>query len=102
MEEIAGAGDRIGEGAEPAFAEPAFAEAVFAEAVFAEAVFTEPAFAEPLEGAPAGAGVAPPGAFSVSEQAVVISARRHGRRAAALSSWNCGVSARSTRSPLEQ
>ncbi len=102
VEEIAGAGDRIGEGAEPAFAEPAFAEAVFAEAVFAEAVFTEPAFAEPLEGAPAGAGVAPPGAFSVSEQAVVISARRHGRRAAALSSWNCGVSARSTRSPLEQ
>ncbi len=73
MEEIAGAGDRIGEGAEPAFAEPAFAEAVFAEAVFAEAVFAEPAFAEPLEGAPAGAGVAKPGAFSVSEQAVVIS-----------------------------
>jgi len=68
VEEIAGAGDLIGEGAEPAFAEPAFAEAVFAEAVFAE-----PVFAEPLEGAPAGAAVARPGAFSVSEQAVVIS-----------------------------
>jgi oligopeptide/dipeptide ABC transporter ATP-binding protein len=66
VEEIAGAGDRIGEGAEPAFAEPAFAEAAFTEAVFTE----------PLDGAPAGAGagegVAGPGAFSVSEQAVVI------------------------------
>jgi peptide/nickel transport system ATP-binding protein len=73
VEEIAGAGDRIGEGAEPAFAGPAFAEVAFTEAVFAEAVFTGPAFAEPLEGAPAGAGVAASGAFSVSEQAVVIS-----------------------------
>src|SRR5579863_3404637 len=48
VEEIAGAGDRIGEGAEPAFAEPAFAEAVFAEAVFTQPVFTEPGFTETL------------------------------------------------------
>jgi oligopeptide/dipeptide ABC transporter ATP-binding protein len=57
VEEIAGAGDLIGEGAEPAFAEPAFAE---------------PAFAQPLDGAlqgvPAGVPIAGPVAVSVNEQ----------------------------------
>jgi oligopeptide/dipeptide ABC transporter ATP-binding protein len=48
VEEIAGAGDRIGEGAEPAFADPAFAE--------------------PLAGAPAGAAVARHGPVSINEQ----------------------------------
>ena len=91
VEEIAGAGDRIGEGAEPAFAEPAFAEPAFAEAVFTEAVFTG-AFAEPPEGAPAGAGVAASGAVSVSEQAVVISGPAtwsRGRRPCHLGTAGC-------------
>jgi peptide/nickel transport system ATP-binding protein len=65
VEEIAGAGDRIGEGAEP----------VFVEAVFAEGVFAEPASADqpggPLQAAP----VVAAGVVSVSEQAVVVPAR---------------------------
>jgi len=52
VEEIAGAGDRIGEGAEPAFAEPAFAEPLDGA----------------LQGVPAGAPIAGPGAVSVNEQ----------------------------------
>jgi peptide/nickel transport system ATP-binding protein len=57
VEEIAGAGDLIGEGAEPAFA-----GAVFAEPVFTGPTFTEPVFADPLEGALAGLPAGPPGA----------------------------------------
>jgi peptide/nickel transport system ATP-binding protein len=73
VEEIAGAGDRIGEGAEPSFADPAFVEPVFAESVFTEAVFAEPAVGEQPGGRLQGASVVAAGVVSVSEQAVVVS-----------------------------
>ena len=57
VEEIAGAGDLIGEGAEPAFA-----GAVVAEPVFTGPTFAEPVFADPLEEALAGLPAGPPGA----------------------------------------
>ncbi len=60
VEEIAGAGDRIGEGAEPAFAEPAFAEPLDGA----------------LQGVPAGAPIAGPGAVSMNEQLFSSTAAR--------------------------
>jgi peptide/nickel transport system ATP-binding protein len=54
IEEIAGAGDLIGEGAEPAFV-----GGVLAEPIFIGPTFAEPAFADPLEEALAAAGGAP-------------------------------------------
>ena len=66
IEEIAGAGDLIGEGAEPAFAEPVFAEPVFGEPAFAGPLAEAPD--EAVRGAPDREPVARPGAVSVNEQ----------------------------------
>jgi peptide/nickel transport system ATP-binding protein len=55
VEEIAGAGDLIGEGAEPVFADQALAQPVFTRPTFAE-----PAFADPLEQALASLPDGPP------------------------------------------
>ena len=80
VEDIAGAGDRIGEGAEPAFAATALAEPVFTGPTFAEPGFVDPLEAAlaalpagPADLAFAGAPVAEQGAGSPSGQAAIIS-----------------------------
>jgi peptide/nickel transport system ATP-binding protein len=69
VEEIAGAGDLIGEGAQRAFA-----GAVLAEPVFTGPTFVEPAFADPLEEALAGLPGEPPSGTSPGDRSGAASA----------------------------
>ena len=96
IEEIAGAGDLIGEGAEPAFAEPAFAAPAFAEPAFAEPAFAEP-LAGTLEGTPDGAlqgprAVTPDGAPAVrpAARAGAVSANEQVFSTSTSAAWSAG------------